>query len=73
MQNQDGIKMTISLKSKTPFYLMKSEQTPSNEMTGATNLMAAKGLEHSYVKLTSKNIYTGYAFSVPKKIEGYSS
>ncbi len=46
--------MTISLKQKTPFYLMKMEQTPANETTGATNLMAARGLEHSYHKLTSK-------------------
>ncbi len=49
-----GLKMTISLKQKTPFYLMKPEQIPSNETTGATNLMAARGLEHSYHKLTSK-------------------
>ncbi len=48
-----GLKMTISLKQKTPFYLMRSEQIQDNETTGATNLMAARGLEHSYQKLTS--------------------
>ena len=49
-----GLKMTISLKQKTPFYLMRPDPTPVNETTGATNLMAARGLEHSYNKLTSK-------------------
>jgi hypothetical protein len=49
-----GLKMTISLKTKTPFHLMRPESTPTNDTTGATNLMAARGLEHSYNKLTSK-------------------
>ena len=49
-----GLKVTISLKQKTPFYLARAEQIASNETTGATNLMAARGLEHSYNKLTSK-------------------
>ena len=49
-----GLKMTISLKQKTPFYLMRPDPTPVNETTGATNLMATRGLEHSYNKLTSK-------------------
>ena len=39
---------------KGPFYLMKPDALPRSEITGATNLMASKGLEHSYVKLTSK-------------------
>lgn len=49
-----GLKVTISLKHKTPFYLMRPEPIPTNETTGATNLMVASGLEHSYMKLTSK-------------------
>jgi hypothetical protein len=49
-----GLKMTISLKQKMPFYLMRPDPVPSNETTGATNLMAARGLEHSYNKLTSE-------------------
>ena len=54
---QAGLKMTISLKTKTPFYLMRPDPTPVNETTGATNLMAARGLEHSYNKLTSTSLY----------------
>ena len=49
-----GLKMTISLKQKMPFYLIRQDAIPANETTGATNLMAARGLEHSYNKLTSK-------------------
>ena len=49
-----GLKLTISLKNKTPFYLIKSDPTPTNEITGATNLMHNRGLDHSYLKLTSK-------------------
>ena len=49
-----GLKMTISLNKKSPFHLMRPDPTPTNETTGATNLMAARGLEHSYIKLTSK-------------------
>ena len=48
-----GQKPTIIQKG--PFYLMKPDPLPRSEITGATNLMASKGLEHSYVKLTSKN------------------
>ncbi len=52
-----GLKLKISLnQNKTPFYLMKAEQVATSETTGATNLMAARGLEHSYNKLTSKPI-----------------
>ena len=46
-----GQKPTIIQKG--PFYLMKQEVLPVSE-TGATNLMASKGLESSYNKLTSK-------------------
>ena len=47
-----GQKPTIIQKG--PFYLMKPDPLPRSDITGATNLMASKGLEHSYVKLTSK-------------------
>ena len=53
-----GQKPTIIQKG--PFYLMKPDALPRSEITGATNLMASKGLEHSYVKLTSK--YTWKSF-----------
>lgn len=55
-----NLKMSISLGQKPaiiqkgPFYLVRQEVLPSSEITGATNLMASKGLEHSYMKLTSK-------------------
>ena len=56
-----NLKLSIALGQKPtiiqkgPFYLMKQEAIPASEVTGATNLMASKGLEHSYIKLTSKN------------------
>ncbi len=55
-----NLKLSIALGQKPtiiqkgPFYLMKQEAIPASEITGATNLMASKGLEHSYIKLTSK-------------------
>ena len=52
--DSSGLKMTISLKQKSPFYLLRQDPIPANETTGATNLMAARGLEHSYNKLTSE-------------------
>lgn len=38
-----------------PFYLLKELPEPS-ELTGATNLMAYHGLEHTYNKLCSKKV-----------------
>ncbi|CAB4068532.1 MED19 [Lepeophtheirus salmonis] len=59
----ESLKLSIALSGqkptiiqKGPFYLMKQEHTLSNEITGATNLMASKGLEHSYSKLTAKKM-----------------
>jgi hypothetical protein len=55
-----NLKLSIALGQKPtiiqkgPFYLMKQEAIPSSDVTGATNLMASKGLEHSYIKLMSK-------------------
>jgi hypothetical protein len=52
----EGLKMTISLKQRSPFYFLRPESAvPANETTGATNLMAAKGLQQSYQKMTSMN------------------
>ncbi len=57
-----NLKLSIALGQKPtiiqkgPFYLMKQEAIPASEVTGATNLMASKGLEHSYIKLTSKSL-----------------
>ena len=66
-QNEAGnLKLSIALGQKGPtiihkgpFYLIvkqdeKDLDPPEGTVTGATNLMASKGLEHSYVKLTSK-------------------
>eukprot|EP00096_Caligus_rogercresseyi_P003822 TRINITY_DN1750_c0_g1_i1.p1 TRINITY_DN1750_c0_g1~~TRINITY_DN1750_c0_g1_i1.p1 ORF type:complete len:231 (-),score=105.85 TRINITY_DN1750_c0_g1_i1:1368-2060(-) len=59
----DSLKFSIALSGqkptiiqKGPFYLMKQDHTLTNEITGATNLMASKGLEHSYSKLTAKKM-----------------
>ncbi|EEB13649.1 conserved hypothetical protein [Pediculus humanus corporis] len=54
------LKTTISLGKNPsivhsgPFYLMK--EPPGNELTGATNLMAYNGLEHSYSKFSGKKL-----------------
>ena len=59
-----NLKLSIALGQKPtiiqkgPFYLMKQEAIPSSDVTGATNLMASKGLEHSYIKLTSKMFFS---------------
>jgi hypothetical protein len=59
------LKLSISLGQKGPqiihkgpFYLVvkqdvKDLEPPEGTVTGATNLMASKGLESTYVKLTS--------------------
>ncbi|TRY69168.1 hypothetical protein TCAL_01378 [Tigriopus californicus] len=60
-----GLKVTISLKHKTPFYLMRPEPIPTNETTGATNLMVASGLEHSYMKLTTKKMKDSLSSFLP--------
>ncbi|GAB6025918.1 Mediator of RNA polymerase II transcription subunit 19 [Chamberlinius hualienensis] len=55
------LKTTISLGKNPsivhsgPFYLMK-EPPPQSELTGATNLMAFYGLEHSYNKVSGKKV-----------------
>lgn len=67
-QNESGnLKLSIALGQKGPtiiqkgpFYLVckdeKDLDPQESTMTGATNLMASKGLEHSYVKLTTKKM-----------------
>merc|ERR1711881_801873 len=39
---------------------------PRSEITGATNLMASKGLEHSYVKLTTKKMKDSLSSFLPQ-------
>merc|ERR1712043_101156 len=50
---------------KGPFYLMKPDPLPRSEITGAANLMASKGLEHSYVKLTTKKMKDSLSSFLP--------
>lgn len=70
MPTSDGgnLKLSIALGQKGPtiihkgpFYLVvkqdeKDFEPPEGTVTGATNLMASKGLEHSYLKLTTKKM-----------------
>ena len=55
------LKVSIALGQKPaiiqkgPFYLMKPEQIVMSDVTGATNLMASKNLEHSFQKLAGNN------------------
>ena len=54
------LKVSIALGQKPaiiqkgPYYLMKTEPIMMSEVTGATNLMASKNLEHSFQKLAGE-------------------
>ena len=54
------LKVSIALGQKPaiiqkgPFYLMKPEPIVMSEVTGATNLMSSKNLEHSFQKLAGR-------------------
>lgn len=50
---------------KGPFYLMKPEPIVMSEVTGATNLMASKNLEHSFTKLASKKMKDSLSSFLP--------
>merc|ERR1712126_420711 len=50
---------------KGPFYLMKPEPIVMSEVTGATNLMQSKNLEHSYTKLASKKMKDSLSSFLP--------
>jgi len=50
---------------KGPFYLMKPEPIVLSEVTGATNLMASKGLEPSFQKLASKKMKDSLSSFLP--------
>ena len=58
----NSLKVSIALGQKPaiiqkgPFYLMKTEPIMMSEITGATNLMASKNLEHSFQKLAGQSI-----------------
>lgn len=64
------LKMTISagkhpaVVHSGPFYLMKDPAT-EQELTGATNLMAHYGLEHSYNKFTGKKVRDSLSSFLP--------
>ena len=61
------LKVSIALGQKPaiiqkgPFYLMKPEQIVMSEVTGATNLMASKNLEHSFQKLAGNVLLSQYS------------
>merc|ERR1719336_1914891 len=44
---------------------MKPDPLPRSDITGATNLMASKGLENSYVKLTTKKMKDSLSSFLP--------
>merc|ERR1712002_1452442 len=44
---------------------MKPDPLPRSDITGATNLMASKGLESSYVKLTTKKMKDSLSSFLP--------
>jgi len=65
------LKVSIALGQKPaiiqkgPFYLMKPEQIVMSEVTGATNLMASKNLEHSFQKLAAKKMKDSLSSFLP--------
>jgi len=66
-QPTGGLKMKIGIHPKPlPFYLMKSENIIQSEVTGATNLMASKNLEHSFAKLASKKMKDSLSSFLPQ-------
>lgn len=78
-QDSSGtLKTTISLGKNPsivhsgPFYLMK-EPPAKSELTGATNLMAHYGLEHSYSKFSGKKVkeqLSSFLPNLPGVIDG---
>jgi len=50
---------------KGPFYLTKPDPIVMSEVTGATNLMHSKNLEHSYTKLASKKMKDSLSSFLP--------
>lgn len=65
------LKFSISLGGQKPaiiqrgpFYLMKNDPIPFSE-TGANNLMQSKGLENSYIKLTTKRMKDSLSSFLP--------
>merc|ERR1712020_271835 len=65
------LKVSIALGQKPaiiqkgPFYLMKPEPIVMSEVTGATNLMARKNLEHAFQKLASKKMKDSLSSFLP--------
>jgi len=78
-QDSSGtLKTTISLGKNPsivhsgPFYLMK-EPPGEGELTGATNLMAYYGLEHSYSKFSGKKVkeqLSSFLPNLPAVVDG---
>lgn len=61
------LKVKLQIHPKPlPFYLMKSENIIQSEVTGATNLMASKNLEHSFAKLASKKMKDSLSSFLPQ-------
>ena len=62
------VKLQINPKPAAafPFYLMRADNISLNEVTGATNLMASKNLEHHYAKLASKKMKDSLSSFLPQ-------
>lgn len=70
------LKTTISLGKNPsivhsgPFYLMKEPPPTGSELTGAKNLMAHYGLEHTYSKFSGKRLKESLSAFLPQ-LPGY--
>ena len=62
-----SLKMKLQIHPKQfPFYLMRPDNISLSEVTGATNLMASKNLEHAYAKLASKKMKDSLSSFLPQ-------
>ena len=64
-----SLKMKLQIHPKQqqfPFYLMRPDSISPSEVTGATNLMASKNLEHCYTKLVSKKMKDSLSSFLPQ-------
>jgi len=59
------VKLQIHPPKPLPFYLMRPENITASDVTGATNLMASKNLEHHFAKLASKKMKDNLSSFLP--------
>ncbi|XP_023348431.1 mediator of RNA polymerase II transcription subunit 19 [Eurytemora carolleeae] len=59
------LKVKLQINKPLPFYLLKPDNIAISDVTGATNLMASRNLEHSFNKLASKKMKDSLSSFLP--------